>query len=192
MAGGAGSRLEMGEKPLVKVSGKPMLQYVADAFTGAGHDILIVTSDLVPMTRNWCRARGYEIYNARGLGYVEDLFECIGEISLSGPVFSCVSDLPGLTSDIIMEVFERYLAGGKPALSVWIPKKYFTNAGCIPSYTESVDGCPACPVGLNIIDASMADTVQDEFRFVMGRPELAYNVNCRKDFDSFLRFIETE
>jgi len=192
MAGGAGSRLEMGEKPLVGLSGKPMLQYVTDAFVDAGHEILIVTSDLVPMTRNWCRAGGYDMYNARGLGYIEDLFECIRETSVSGPVFSCVSDLPGLTSDVITEVLDRYLAEGKPALSVWIPEKYFSDAGCIPSYVESVDGCPACPVGLNIINASIADTAQDEFRFVMGRPELAYNVNCRKDFDSFLRFIESE
>ena len=66
MAGGAGSRLDMGEKPLVTVSGKPMLEYVIDAFNGAGHEILVITSNLVPMTRNWCRVRDYDTYNASG------------------------------------------------------------------------------------------------------------------------------
>lgn len=192
MAGGAGSRLEMGEKPLVTVSGKPMLQYVIEAFAGAGHEILVVTSDLVPMTKNWCRARGFEIYNASGAGYIEDLLECIRETCITGPVFSCVSDLPGLNSDIIEMVLEKYLAEDKPALSVWVPEKYFSEGGCVPSYVESIDGCPACPVGLNIIDASMADEVQDEYRMLLRKPELAYNVNCKKDFDSFLRFIENE
>lgn len=192
MAGGAGSRLEMGEKPLVRVSGKPMLHYVTDAFVDAGHEVIVITSDLVPMTGNWCRARGYETYNASGLGYIEDLFECIREMSIDGPVFSCVSDLPGLTSDIIDEVLERYMAEGKSALSVWVSENFFNNAGCIPSYAENVAGYSVCPVGLNIIDASMAAVVQDEYRFVMERPELAYNVNCRKDLDSFLRFIESD
>ncbi|ADN36058.1 5-deoxyadenosylcobinamide phosphate nucleotidyltransferase [Methanolacinia petrolearia DSM 11571] len=192
MAGGAGSRLDMGEKPLVKVLGKPMLQYVAEAFIDAGCDILVITSHLVPMTKNWCRAMGYDFYNASGTGYVEDLFECIRETSPEGPVFSCVSDLPGITADIISEVFETYQLKEKPALSVWVPEEYFIEAGCTPSYVEDVESCPACPVGLNIIDASMAGDAQDEYRFLFRKPELAYNVNCKKDFESFLKFIEKD
>lgn len=192
MAGGAGSRLEMGEKPLVNVSGKPMLQYVIEAFTGAGYEILVITSDLVSMTKNWCRAMGYDIYNASGKGYVEDLFECIMEMSLSGPVFSCVSDIPGINPEIIAEVFDIYIQHKKPALSVWVPEEYFIEAGCIPSYVEAVENCPACPVGLNILNASIANEAQEEYRFLLRKPELAYNVNCKKDFDSFLKFIERD
>jgi len=192
MAGGAGSRLDMGEKPLVEISEKPMLQYVVEAFLEAGHDILVITSDLVPMTKNWCRARSYDQYNASGAGYVEDLFECIRETSLDGPVFSCVSDLPGINSGIIEEIVESYIREGKPALSVWVPEKYFIEAGCVPSYIETVENCPACPVGLNIVDASMADAVQDEYRLLLNKPELAYNINCKKDFESFLKFIENK
>ena len=33
MAGGVGSRLERGEKPLILVRGKPMIAYVIDAFS---------------------------------------------------------------------------------------------------------------------------------------------------------------
>ena len=116
MAGGAGSRLDMGEKPLVKISGIPMLQFVTDAFTGAGHEILVITSDLVPMTKNWCRAKGFEIYNASGQGYIEDLLECIRDISIGGPVFSCVSDLPGLSPGIVKQVHETYIDQGRFSL----------------------------------------------------------------------------
>ncbi|MBN1432800.1 MAG: NTP transferase domain-containing protein [Methanomicrobiaceae archaeon] len=192
MAGGIGSRLEMGEKPLVTVSGRPMLQYVADAFTGAGHEVLVVVSDRVPMTKNWCRVRGYDIFNASGAGYVEDMIECIKELQIIDPFFFCVSDLPALSSEIIREVTDKYKSSGKPALSVWTPEDYYLNAGCVPSYVEIVDGCRACPAGLNILDASLIDSVQDEFRLLLRRPELAFNVNCKKDLGSFLNFIDRE
>lgn len=36
MAGGAGSRLGLGEKPVVDVCGRPMIRYVLDAFDAEG------------------------------------------------------------------------------------------------------------------------------------------------------------
>lgn len=190
MAGGAGTRLGMGEKPLVTLAGRPMLQYVTDAFIGAGHEILIVVSDNVPMTKNWCRAGGFEFFNASGAGYVEDLIECIIETGEQNPFFSCVSDMPGLTPGVIEEVLDNYNRSSKPALSVWIPEKYLFDAGCTPTYSETVGGCSACPVGLNILDGSLIEQSQEESRLLLERPELAFNVNCRKDLDSFLNFIE--
>jgi hypothetical protein len=38
----------------------------------------------------------------------------------------------------------------------------------------------------------MADAVQDEYRLLLNKPELAYNINCKKDFESFLKFIENK
>ena len=36
MAGGSGSRLNLGEKPLILIGGRPMISYVIDAFLSAG------------------------------------------------------------------------------------------------------------------------------------------------------------
>lgn len=68
MAGGQGSRLRMGEKPLVTICGRPMLSYVIDAFESAGHEVIVVASHRTPYTRNWCRARGLLFMRRKGSG----------------------------------------------------------------------------------------------------------------------------
>ena len=73
MAGGRGTRLRMGEKPLVTICGRPMLSYVTDAFVAAGHEVVVVASYRTPFTKNWCRAQGIALYEAEGLGYIEDI-----------------------------------------------------------------------------------------------------------------------
>jgi adenosylcobinamide-phosphate guanylyltransferase len=101
MAGGAGSRLGMGEKPLVTICGKPMIAYVLEAFATAGHETVVVASPRTPYTRNWCRVRGVDLYEAGGAGYIEDLEEVAGALDLAEPVFTCVADLPCLTAETI-------------------------------------------------------------------------------------------
>jgi len=102
MAGGKGSRLRMGEKPLVTICARPMLSYVIDAFEAAGHEVVVVASHRTPYTKNWCRARGVTLYEAEGLGYVEDIQAAAGDLGEEGiPFFTCVSDLPCLVPDII-------------------------------------------------------------------------------------------
>ncbi|MFW5638702.1 MAG: NTP transferase domain-containing protein, partial [Methanoculleus sp.] len=80
MAGGKGSRLRMGEKPLVTICARPMLSYVIDAFEAAGHEVVVVASHRTPYTKNWCRARGVTLYEAEGLGYVEDIQAAAGDL----------------------------------------------------------------------------------------------------------------
>ncbi len=58
MAGGAGIRLNLGEKPLILINKKPMLSYVIDRFEEAGCEPVVVTSPKTPMTRNWCGIQG--------------------------------------------------------------------------------------------------------------------------------------
>ena len=77
MAGGAGSRLNLGEKPLITLCGRPMIEYITDAFTAAGFEPVVAASMKTPMTVNWCRARGIAICKAEGKGYVEDMVESV-------------------------------------------------------------------------------------------------------------------
>jgi hypothetical protein len=73
MAGGKGSRLNLGEKPLVTIAGRPMISYVIRAFEMYGCHIVVVASDKTPMTQNWCRVSGIDLFCAKGNGYVEDM-----------------------------------------------------------------------------------------------------------------------
>ena len=48
MAGGEGRRINLGEKPLVLVCGRPMISYITDAFIGAGVDPVVAASPKTP------------------------------------------------------------------------------------------------------------------------------------------------
>ncbi|WOF15973.1 NTP transferase domain-containing protein [Methanoplanus sp. FWC-SCC4] len=190
MAGGKGSRLSLGEKPLVKIAGTPMLSYVISAFQRANCDILVIASPAVPMTINWCRANGIDYYKSRGTGYVEDLIECITETGEKSPFFSCVSDLPGIKPLHIEYVWEKYLMSGKEACSVWVPRSLFLSNGCTCSYSEEIDGINACPVGLNILNGENIENEQKEYKIVLNESSLAYNINTKEDFEKVSLYFD--
>lgn len=181
MAGGAGSRLGMGEKPLVTIGTRPMIAYVLDAFASAGHETLVVTSPRTPVTKNWCRANGIERYDAEGSGYIDDLEETVLALDLGEPLFTCVADLPCLNARIIHTIEERYRTAGTPACSTWVPHDLCREHGCRTQYTAIVDGVDACPVGINIVDGTRIGSAQEEVAVLIRDRRLAFNINTREE-----------
>lgn len=181
LAGGSGSRLDLGEKPLVAICGKPMIEYVINAFTEAGHDVVVVLSGKTPFTRNWCRSRGITCLPASGGGYIEDIAEAVGMIGITGPFFTCVADIPCISPVIIREVEARYRESGKEACSVWIPRELAGISGCRSSYTGTVRGIAACPAGINILRGNLIDRAQDELALLIPDKRLAFNINTREE-----------
>ncbi len=182
MAGGQGSRLGMGEKPLVTICGKPMLSCVIDAFTSAGHEVVVVASHRTPFTKNWCRAQGVALYEAEGLGYVEDILAAAENLGEEGtPLFTCVSDLPCLAHDIIASVEGAWRRTDMAACSTWVPRDLCEEHGCRTQYTETVDGVPACPAGINILTAGAFDEPEEELRLLLHDRRLAFNINTREE-----------
>jgi adenosylcobinamide-phosphate guanylyltransferase len=189
MAGGLGTRLNLGEKPLVTLAEKPMLSYVISAFEDAGCSILVVVTPKVPMTKNWCRANGIETYQSDGTGYVEDLIECILETGEQAPFFSCVSDLPGINKDIIDKTIDLHRKSGKEACSVWVPENLFSKNNCKCSYSEEIEDIVACPVGLNILNGANICNEQEELKVLLNEPCLTFNVNTREELKNAENFF---
>ncbi|NYT07182.1 MAG: NTP transferase domain-containing protein [Methanomicrobiales archaeon] len=181
LAGGGGTRLDLGEKPLVTIRGKPMIEYVIDAFTAEGHDIVVVLSGKTPFTRNWCSARGIPCLTASGAGYIEDIAEAVGILGITGPFFTCVADLPCLRPEIIGEIVSRYQESGKEACSVWVPRDLAGTSGCRSSYAGTVSGIAACPAGINILRGDLIERPQDELLLLIPDRSLAFNINTRED-----------
>lgn len=182
MAGGEGSRLRMGEKPLVTICGRPMLSYVINAFASAGHEVVVVASHKTPFTKNWCRAQGVVLYEAEGLGYVEDINAAAADLEEAGtPFFTCVSDLPCLAPDIITGIEDAWRRAGAPACSTWVPRDLCEEHGCRTQYTEEIDGTPACPAGINILTAGGSDEPQEELRLLLHDRRLVFNINTREE-----------
>jgi adenosylcobinamide-phosphate guanylyltransferase len=175
LAGGSGSRLDLGEKPLVTIRGEPMIDHVIRAFEN--YEPVVILSDRTPFTRNWCRAHDIEYLVASGIGYIPDIAEAVSILDEEGPFFTCVADLPCITPRIIGEVEDRYRESGKEACSVWVPQ----SIGGRDTYADEVEGVMACPAGINILRGDAIDRPQEELRLLISDRRLAFNINTREE-----------
>jgi adenosylcobinamide-phosphate guanylyltransferase len=192
LAGGAGSRLNLGEKPLVTLLGRPMLSYIVDAFADAGCTPVVAASLRTPMTINWCRAQGIEFCKLEGKGYIEDTADAVINLGEAHPLFVCVSDIPCITGEIVVTIRKLYLAGEKDACSTWIPSLLARSN--MVSYQQEIHGTESFPAGVNILRGDRITDPQEELQILLREPRLAFNVNTREDradAEVFLRHAGT-
>jgi adenosylcobinamide-phosphate guanylyltransferase len=190
MAGGEGSRLDRGEKPLILVHGKPMIAYVIDAFSAAGIVPVVAASPKTPMTMNWCRAQGIAFCKAEGRGYIEDMISAVQTLDDQHPLFVCVSDIPCLTTRIIQHIADSYSVSGKDACSVWVPATLVRACRGGMPYREQVFGVEACPVGINILRGDLIEQPQEELQVLLNEPCLSLNVNTTADLARAEDFLQ--
>jgi adenosylcobinamide-phosphate guanylyltransferase len=189
MAGGLGSRLNLGEKPLISIRGRPMIAYVIDAFCAGGFDPVVAVSLKTPMTMNWCRAHGIEYCKADGRGYIEDMISVVETLDEHHPLFVCVSDIPCIPAKVIPQITDAYLLSGKDACSSWVPADLVQSCGGSISYQKTVDGIEACPAGVNILRGDLISQPQEELQILLNEPGLALNVNTQADLTRAEKFI---
>jgi adenosylcobinamide-phosphate guanylyltransferase len=181
MAGGAGSRLARGEKPLALVCGSPMISYIAAAFRSAGCEPFVVVSQKTPMTANWCRAHDVAVIRTEGKGYVEDMVSAVRNLDEDNPLIISVSDIPCITPPIITTILRSYHDCGKDALSIWVPAHRVKSCRGGMPYHEQIGGVDACPAGVNILRGDGIEAEQEEFALLLDEPRLALNVNTPED-----------
>jgi adenosylcobinamide-phosphate guanylyltransferase len=189
MAGGAGSRLNLGEKPLILINNQPMIRYIIDAFCGAGCEVVVATSGKTPMTRNWCRAQNIDLYDAGGADYIADMVEAVWALEEKRPLFVSAADIPCIDAGIITAISEAYRASGKDACSTWIPSRTVTSCRGGVSYKTMIQDIEACPAGLNILRGDHIVEPQDELQLVLDDLRLAINVNTRSDMRAAKAFL---
>ena len=192
MAGGSGSRLNLGEKPLISIRGRPMIAYVIDAFCAGGFDLVVAASPNTPMTMNWCRAHGIAFCKAEGSGYIEDMISAVEILDEQHPLFVCVSDIPCITAKIIRQIADSYHISGKDACSTWVPAELVRSSGGTISYREQVNGIDACAAGVNILRGDLISQLQEELQVLLSEPGLALNVNTRADLAKAESFIKRQ
>jgi adenosylcobinamide-phosphate guanylyltransferase len=190
MAGGAGTRLNLGEKPLISVCGRPMISYILDAFSLAGFEPVVVGSAKTPMTMNWCRAHGITVIAAGGAGFIEDMVHAVKSLGETGPVIISVSDIPCITPEIITSVIGSYYDCGQDALSTWVPAHLVKSCRGGMPYRESIGGIESCPAGVNVLCGEGIDAEQEEWKLLLDEPCLALNINTREDLDRTELFLK--
>jgi len=181
MAGGAGSRLARGEKPLTLVCGRPMISYITSAFRAARCEPVVVVSPKTPMTANWCRAHDIAVIQTGGEGYIEDMVSAVRNLEEDTSLIISVADIPCITPALITTILRSYHDCGKDALSTWVPAHRVKSCRGGMPYHERIGGVEACPAGVNILRGEGIDAEQEEFALLLDEPRLALNINTRED-----------
>jgi len=195
MAGGKGTRLKIKneheltyknntnknndiEKPLLKINGKPMIDYIVEELLKSDIDkIYIAVSKNTPetelyLTKKYGSYNNIFIINTSGIDYIHDLNECIKYFSEPFMVLSC--DTPTINSNIINKIINHYQNISKSSdvesLCVAIDKdKYIGNPTIV--INNSI------PAGINILSPKYGE--QKEETYIIDEPLI--NINTLED-----------
>jgi adenosylcobinamide-phosphate guanylyltransferase len=182
MAGGKGSRLKMGEKPLVKLFGRPLIDYVVGALLDSSADrVFVAVTENVPMTEEWAMERELEVVETSGKGFVADMVEAVEKSGVTEPILIIMADLPLINPDLIDEIMETYEERPEPALSTYTPLDLHRRLGRRPDSLFNYRGQLIVPSGINILDGADIKEEQEDYHLIMERIELAVNVNVVDD-----------
>jgi len=184
MAGGEGTRLKTeGEKPLLEVGGKPMIECVLNALKNAKkvEEIIVAVSKHTPKTAAYARKQSLKVLKTPGKGFCSDTRYAIKKLKLKDVLTIC-ADLPLITSEFIDKVITHYEQCKKPALTVMVPleiyKKHKLSADCI----FNIEGKNLVPLGVNVIDGKRIDEKElEEETLIIDDESVAVNVNTLED-----------
>ncbi|MCP8304895.1 MAG: NTP transferase domain-containing protein [archaeon] len=156
MAGGRGTRIRIrGEKPLLKIGGKPLIEHVIDALKRADEvdRIVVAVSKHAPQTAKKARELSVEAIATSGEGYILDVREAVKRLKLSY-VLTVSADLPLITGEVIDKVIKHYMSCGKSVLAVMVPAERFENLGLSMDLILDEDGRRLVPAGVNVLDGN--------------------------------------
>ena len=190
MAGGKGERLGSGgvEKPLLEFRGRPLIAHVLAALNKSQIErVVTVTSPRTPCTTRWAREARIQVVKAPGRGYIQDYSWASKRLGLQGPVLIIAADLPLIDYRLIDRIIERGSKAESSALGVYLPYEFCDEADVPPDLIFAADAKLLVPTGINIVDASHLDQVQEEQMFIIRDESLLYNINRRSDLSRLIR-----
>ena len=186
MAGGKGSRLKLPEeKPLIKLNGKPIIEYVLNSLKKAKNvdNIIVSVSDNTPQTSQLLSKLKITTIKTPGKDFVYDMAYAIKKLSLK-TVFVIGCDIPLVSSEVIDLIIEKYKASNKSALNVVVPLKTRIRLGLSRAYEFDFNNEKVVPAGINIIDGTKIDNKElDEEVLILDKKEVALNINTSADLD---------
>ena len=193
MAGGKGTRLDLKEeKPLLKVGGKFLIEYVLNALKNANKvdEIIVATSKYTPKTAALARKLSFSVLETPGTDFCSDATYAIKKMKLD-TVMTISADLPLISGKFIDEVITRYEQCNKPALTVMVPLEVYKRLGLRTDYIFTIEGRHLVPAGINVLDGKKihgTELVEEEI-FVVKNEKIAANVNTIKDLQIVERLL---
>ena len=195
MAGGKGTRMSIAEeKPLIKVCGKPVIEYVFEALKNAKKidSIIVAVSGYTPKTAKFLSKFPVKIIETPGKDYVSDMGYACQNLKL-GVFLAIAADLPLVTGEVLDAIVDRYEHCGKPALTVAVPLETKTKLGMSVEYSFKIDDKDVVPVGINVIDGHKrySDEWLDQDIYLLDLDELAVNINTVQELQLAEQFLST-
>ena len=183
MSGGKGTRLKADvEKPLFKLRGKPLIDYVIKNLSDSKFidKIFVAVSPNTPVTTKYLSSldSSFEIIDTPGTDYLNDLsfiLDFFEKKSKDDTLLVINADLPFISSDLIDYVIGHYLSLNVESLSTLVPVEIFKELNLLYSY--DFDGL--VPSGLNILKTR--NVIQEEENLILSKVELAININTLQD-----------
>ena len=193
MAGGKGTRMgTTQEKPLVKVCGRPVIEYVLEALKNARkvNSIVVAVSSCTPETAKHMEKCHVKVVETPGKNYVSDLGYAAQSLKL-GVFLAIAADLPLVKGEILDSIVDRYERCGKPALTVAVPLETKTRLGMSAEYSFKMDEADVVPVGINVIDGHKryGDEWLDQEIYLLNQEELAVNINTPQELQIAERLL---
>jgi adenosylcobinamide-phosphate guanylyltransferase len=187
MAGGKGTRMALsGEKPLLLVGGKPVIEHVINALSAAKKvdSIVVAVSDYTPKTAKYLKTFPVTVLKTPGKEYVSDMAFAVKTLKLQ-TIITIPADMPLLTGKIIDDVIERYIWCSKPALAVAVPIEIKQKLRMSLSYSFGFEGKCVVPAGINVNDGTRIDEAElDQAVYVVDLPEVAININTVQELQT--------
>lgn len=192
MAGGKGTRMGLHEeKPLLKIGGKPMIEYVLRALENSEKvdTVVVAVSEHTPKTAEFARGLRVKVLKTPGKGYVSDMRYAVGKLDLD-KVLTLSADLPLITGETIDKIVERYRQCDKPALTVVVPVQTKERLGLGREHILEAGDEDFVPAGINMIDGSRIDEGRlEEEIYLMNNDEIATNVNTPQELRTAERML---
>jgi adenosylcobinamide-phosphate guanylyltransferase len=188
MAGGKGKRMCLqSEKSLLPFLGKPLVDWVAEAVSGASKvsEFYVVTSPNTPQTERHCQSMGWKVLRTDAKGYHNDLKQATALANLAGPVLTVPADSPAVTGKFLDKVVGEFEVCGKDFYAVFVPIKAREALGLSIDSTDEYKGVWYAVSGVNIVDGSK---IQGEGKIetcalITEEVEVLLNINTVKDLE---------
>jgi adenosylcobinamide-phosphate guanylyltransferase len=185
--------MECGEKPLLKIGDKTMLERVLNALSQSkliGHVVVAVSAN-TPRTALMAEKLHAQVLETPGVGYVSDMRYAMSKLHLSETLIVS-ADLPFLSGDIVDRAIQAFRASEKPSLSVMALASVYEEMGSKPQYVFRIHGRKLVPIGLNLVDGKRINESElDQTVLEVDSGELALNVNAPSDYELAKRFERT-
>jgi len=180
MAGGRGTRMALtDEKPLLKVGGRPAIEYVLQALNAAKRvdEVVVTVSDYTPKTTEYLAGFPVKVLKTPGKEYVTDMGYAVKALKLE-TIITISADMPFINAATIDDILQHYATCGKPALTVAVPAETKRQLGMSLGYAFSHEGKKVVPSGINVNDGARIDDPElDQAVYVVDTAAVGVNIN---------------